>query len=66
MAVVQGLHLLKLVGREDGGELLLEVLMEGVHLLFLFVRAERGVAPQRAHFLVTIGQNRFEFGCLVR
>jgi hypothetical protein len=65
VAVVEGLHLLKLVGRKDGCKLLSRLLMYCVHLLLRDHRGDCGIAFQRGDLLVAVGQDGFELRGLV-
>lgn len=65
-AVVHLLHLLELVGCEDGLELLLSALVNGAHLLVALLRGERGVLAESGHLLLAVGEDRLELGRLVR
>ena len=65
VAVVQGLHLLELVGRKDAGELLLGILLDGMHLPVEVLAIECGVGLQCSDLLVAVGEDGLELGRLV-
>ena len=58
--MVEGLHLLELVGREDGCKLLSRLLVDCVHLLLRDHRGNCGIAFQCGDLLVAVGQNWLE------
>jgi len=64
-AVVHGLHLLKLVGGEDRGELALRFLVDGVELLLAILRGEVGVCHERGNLLLAVGEDGLELGGLI-
>ena len=61
-----GLHLLKLIGGKNRGELLLRALMNGARLFSQLVVRESRITSQGCHLLAAIGEDWLEFGRLVR
>jgi hypothetical protein len=59
------LHLLKLIGGKDRGELLLGGLVERLHLLVSCLLRELAVASDGLHLLIAVGEDRFKLGGLV-
>jgi len=65
VAVVHGLHLLHLVGRQDDGELLLGVFACGAHLPVFLLWGEGRVALQGHHLLLAVGEDGVDLRGLV-
>jgi hypothetical protein len=63
--VVHGLHLLELVWGEDGGELVLRVLLDGTHLFVFGFGVSLGVGHEGGDFFLAAGEDRLDFGGLV-
>ena len=60
-----GLHLLLLCGGKDCVELLSRLLLNGAHLLTAGIVGKGRIAPESRHFLLAIGEDRFDLGRLV-
>ena len=65
MSVMHAVELLELVGCEDGGELLVGLLVDRFHLLLYGFGGDRGVLSQGGDFVVAVGENGLEFRCLI-
>lgn len=65
VVVMERLHLLELVGREDRRKPLFGVFADGSHLLFPDHGSHRGIVSQRGDLLVAIGENGFELRGLI-
>jgi len=65
MVLMQGLQLGELVGGEDGGELGLRILVDGLHLLVLLLFVEGSIVVQVVQLLLLGGEDGFDLCDLV-
>jgi hypothetical protein len=65
VVMAECLHLLKLIGRENGGELLLGLLMNGLSLLIEDHGRDGSVGFERVHLLIAVGEDGFNLRGLI-